>query len=188
MTSDPQFSWLREVMVPAFFTVIGSALGFMAGQLRDGWKARHAKQSFLQAIGMELDALSVQLSGSLGVVKKTFEEVSSGNRTNSTFAMKWRTIVFTSQLGKLRDLGDPLLIEIVHFYSDLGMLDEICDEANDFNARFNRPDVPSGSSGSYRTSLGNTLKALERTLLELMARLKALRAELPPPEATSAGR
>jgi hypothetical protein len=95
MTSDPQFSWLREVMVPAFFTVIGSALGFMAGQLRDGWKAKHAKKSFLQAIGMELDALSVQLTGSIVIVKKTIEEISSGSRTNSTFAMKWRTTVFT---------------------------------------------------------------------------------------------
>jgi hypothetical protein len=33
-----------------------------------------------------------------------------------------RTSVFASQIGKLSDADDPLLIDIVHFYSDLGAL------------------------------------------------------------------
>jgi hypothetical protein len=180
MQADVHFSWLREFVIPVLFILVGAALGFVTSQLRDERKAKRAKESFLRAIGMELDSLHVQFVGSIEMVRRTIGEISSGNRIDSTFAMKWRTTVFTAQIGKLRDLSDPLLIEIVHFYSDLGILDPIIEKANDTNAKFNRPDVPSGASGSYKTSMVVTLKALEKSLLDLDKRDTELRVKLPP--------
>ena len=73
---DPaQFSWSRSVAIPVIFTALGAALGFVASQLRDELKARRDKKAFLRAVGMELDALSIQLTDSLREVKNSAERV-----------------------------------------------------------------------------------------------------------------
>jgi|HubBroStandDraft_1064217.scaffolds.fasta_scaffold40368_3 hypothetical protein len=51
--AESHFSWMREVAVPAIFTVVGAVVGFFASQIRDEWVASHAKCSFLRAIGMK---------------------------------------------------------------------------------------------------------------------------------------
>ncbi len=35
MQTEPYFSWLREFAVPAFFTLFGAALGYIATLIRD---------------------------------------------------------------------------------------------------------------------------------------------------------
>jgi hypothetical protein len=73
LQSETQFSWLREFVVPALFTIIGAVLGFIASQIRDELRARQATKSFIRAIGMELDALSDQLDSSFQEVKGSHE-------------------------------------------------------------------------------------------------------------------
>lgn len=115
-----QFSWSREIGIPAFFVVLGAALGaglsFLVSQrhekekaMREEQKAKQDKESFLRAIGMELDALGKQLDASLEEVTGSKERVEAGGKTGPQIAAALRTIVFTSQLGKLRDVDDPLL-------------------------------------------------------------------------------
>src|SRR6266849_343971 len=144
MQAEPQFSWMREFAIPAFFTLFGAGLGFIASQIRDERKAKRDKQAFVRAIGMELDALRDQLNASLQEVKDSTERVKGGSAAGPRFAATLRTSVFTSQVAMLRDVNDPLLIAVVHFYSDLGTLQHILEMVNDLSAEFSSANVFSG--------------------------------------------
>src|SRR2546427_11477681 len=137
MQAEPPFSWLHGVVIPILFTVFGTVLGFLASQVRDDRKARRAKKSFLRAIGMELDALGIQLDASLGEAAESAERVKNGG-TGARFAGNLRTAVFSGQIGKLRDVDDPMMIEIIHFYSDLGTLEQIYESVKDADAEYIR--------------------------------------------------
>ena len=165
-------------MVPAFFVVIGSALGIIASQLRDDRKARRAKRSFIRAIGMELDALGKQLDASLGEVTGSVERLKTGRAPH--FAYAPRTSVYTSQVGKLRDVDDELMIEIIHFYSDLGTLQRIFEGVNEQSAEFNRTEPNSGNRSVMGGAVWSGLKILEEQIAVFGRRLKVLRAKLPP--------
>jgi len=149
MDAQPHFSWLHELAIPALFTLLGAGIGFFTGELRDDRKAKRDKRAFLQAIGMELDALGKQLDASLHEVRDSTDRVRGNSQTGPQFAAALRTSVFTSQIGKLRDVGDPLLIEIIHFYSDLGTLEKTVETANDVGAEFSRADIFPASRNAF---------------------------------------
>jgi hypothetical protein len=182
MQAVPYFSWLREFAVPAFFTLFGAALGYIATLIRDERKAKRDKQAFLRAVGMELDALSNQLDASLYEVKGSTDRVNGGSPTGPQFAAALRTAVFTSQVAKLRDVDDPLLISVVHYYSDLGTLQHILEMVNDLSAEFTRADAFSGQKESVRPRLLSTLIELQNQISIFGKRLRELRAKLPPAE------
>jgi len=179
MQNVPSFSWLREVVVPVVFILFGSALGFVLSQINDDRKANRAKQSFLRAIRMEMDALSDQLDGSLHAVKVSKKTVAA-NGNGPKFAAAFRTSVFMSQIGRVRDVDDPLVIEIVHFYSDLGVLQPIFDGLNELSAEYNRASAPSGEKDRVRTFVLSSLTELEHQMTGFGNRLKFLRDKLPP--------
>jgi hypothetical protein len=179
MYIQTNFSWFHELAIPAFFTLFGAALGFFAGQLREDRNAKQAKTSFLQAIGMELDALGKQLHDSLGEVQNSANRVKGRSQTGPQFAWALRTSVFASQVGKLRDVSDPLLIEIVHFYSDLGTLEHIFQSANETSAEFTSADIFSGQQEKIRPRLESTLIELQNQISIFGNRLRTLRAKLP---------
>jgi hypothetical protein len=179
MQAEPHFSWLREFVVPVLFTLLGGALGFVTSQLRDELKERRAKKSFLRAIGMELDTLSVQLSNSLETVKESIKKISDGANTGPALAAAWRTSVFTAQVGNLRDLADPLLIEVLHFYSDLASLDQVVEKVNVLGAEFDHANVVSGAKDSLRPRLLSRLRGLGVKVSDLDERIRNLRTKLP---------
>jgi len=179
MQAESHFSWLREFLVPVFFTLIGAVIGFVASQIRDYFQAKRAKQSFVRAIGMELDALGNQLDASLLEVTASRERIESRGSTGPQIAAAFRTIVFTSQLGKLRDVDDALMIEIVHFYSDLATLERIIESLNDTGAEYTRANAASGEKDSVRPRLLSTLRVLQEQFVGFMTRLQTLRAKLP---------
>ena len=180
-----QFSWLREVGIPAFFVVLGAALGFLASYFlekqkasREERQAKQAKASFLRAIGMELDALGDQLDASLYEVKESIERAKSG--TGPQIAATLRTSVFTTQLGKVRDLDDPLIIQVIHFYSDLGTLQEIVEAVNNLATEYNRAEA--GPRLGAQNRLLSGLRVLQEKIAGFGQRLRELRAKLPPAE------
>ena len=150
--------------------------------MRDERKAKRDKESFLRAVGMELDALSDQLDASLYEVKGSTDRVTGGGATGPQFAGALRTAVFSSQVAKLRDVDDPLLISVVHYYSDLGTLQQTFEMANVTSAEFTRADVLSGQKESVRPRLLSTLIELQKQISNFGNRLRALRAKLPPAE------
>lgn len=181
MQAEPHFSWLREIGIPAFFTLLGAALGFFASHVQDERKAIRAKDSFKRAIGMELDALGDQLDASLHEVKATKDRVQARG-VGPRFAASLRTSVFSSQIGKLRDVDDSLMLETIHFYSDLGTLEQIFQGVNEHAAEYNRATVPSGEKDALRPQLVSGLLELEHQISGFGNRLRKLRAKLPPAE------
>jgi hypothetical protein len=179
MQTEPSFSWLR----PAFFTLFGAALGFVASQVRDWWKAKRDKRAFLRAVGMELDALGAQLDGSLPDVKGAKERVEGKGRTGPQFALALRTSVFATQIGKLSDVDDPLLIDIVHFYSDLGTLERIIESVNETSVEYTRAEAFHGEKDNVRPRLVSSLIEFQNQISIFSKRLRQLRAKLPPAEA-----
>jgi|SRR6267378_6929884 len=184
MQAEPHFSWLSGFVIPILFTLFGAGLGFIASQVRDEWVAKRAKKAFLRAIGMELDALGTQLDASLHEIRGSTERVKGGDQTGPQFAAALRTSVFASQLTKLRDVDDPLLITVVHFYSDLGTLEHILEIVNEQSAEFTSADVFSGRKDNARPRLLSTLIELQNQISGFGRQLRALRAKLPPAEQT----
>jgi hypothetical protein len=178
--AEPHFSWLRELVVPAFFTVVGAAVGFVASQIRDEWLAKRSKKSFLIAIRIELDSLNDQFTGSLTGVRDSAQKISGGGGPAPSFATAWRRAVFTTQVGKLRDVADTLLIEIIHFYSDLASVDSLVEKVNEVSGDFNRANVASGERDFLRGRVVAALKVLEEKLSSVGKRLETLRHKLPP--------
>lgn len=155
LPSAQPFSWLSEAFVPAPFTVLGAILGFAVGEIRDEWKAKRALVTFARAIGFELDALSDQLDASFYEVQGSIERLTK-DHTGPQFAVGLRKIVFTTQLEKLRDVNDPLMLKIVHFYSDLGILEYVWRLVNEMSVELNRANAEQRTGARTRLHSGFT--------------------------------
>jgi hypothetical protein len=177
---DPQFSWLRELVSPAIFTTLGAALGLGASLVLDEWKAKRAKKAFMRAVGMELDRLSDQLDGSYHAVIEALQSVANQNH-RPYFASALRTSVFTNQVGKISDVSDPLVVDVIVFYSDLGTLRQCYEGANQSSVRYNPQDVPSAAKDMARNELVSALTVLRDQIHGFAIRLRQLREKLPPP-------
>jgi len=173
MQTETHFSWLREVVVPIIFILFGSALGFFASQVGEDRKAKKAKESFMRAIRMELEALGDQLDASLHEVRASTQRVSGGGN-GPKFAAALRISVFSSQIGKVRDVDDPLIMEIIHFYSDLGTLQQIFESVNELGAEYNRASVPF----SDRAGVISALTVLDEQISGFGIRLRKLKNKL----------
>lgn len=176
---EPRFRWLQELVVPAFFTLFGSGIGFAASQIRDYFEARRAKKAFLRAVAMELDALSVQLVDWDRAMKDATAKLQSGSLYGPQFAIVPRTTVFSSQIGRVRDVADPMMIEIIHFYSDLSLVQHAVKILNDDSAEFSRAEHFHGSKEQVKPRLMSSLKSLQEQIPGFGKRLKALRDKLP---------
>jgi hypothetical protein len=179
MQTAPNFAWQHELLIPAFFTLFGAALGYFTSIIRDERKAKRDKKAFLRAVGMELDALRHQLDVSQNEVNGSRERVMGGGETGPQIAATLRTGVFGTQVAKLRDVDDQLLIDIIHFYSDLGTVQRIVEMVNDLGAEFNRGEAFSGQKEKVRPQLLSALIALQEEISKDGNRLIALRAKLP---------
>jgi hypothetical protein len=177
MQTQPQFSWLREVVVPVIFVLLGSVLGFIASQFGDDWKANQAKKSFLIAIGMELVALGEQLDAWMLTVTLSKETLARRGDAPK-FAAALQTTVFTSQIGKIRDMDDVSVIDVIRFYSELGTLQQMLEGVNQLGDEYNRANVPSGDKERLRFRLDSGLDALKKQILSFGDRLMKLQDKL----------
>ena len=139
-SSGPEyFSWVRELIVPAFFTLLGAIVTYVATAVRDDREARRIRSAFLRAVNMELAALSGQLDSSLREVSESLARVKSQG-TGPQFAASLRTAVFSGQISKVRDVDDKLMIEVIHFYSDLETIQQIFESTNELAKVYNATD------------------------------------------------
>ncbi len=116
--------WVNSIVLPTIFLFWGATIGFAATWVRDRLDARNAKKAFMKAIRRELAALDQQLSTAIAEVEEASRKLDE-SRHLSQFGISFRTAVYSTQLGKLKNLDDPILLEIVAVYSDISSLDEI---------------------------------------------------------------
>jgi hypothetical protein len=102
-----------------------------------------------------------------------------GGGEGPRYATSLRTSVFTTQIGKLRDVADPLLIEVIHFYSDLGTLEEVFQGVNDVSQEFREPETGYGQKKVIQGRLISALTVLQERISTFGNRLRDLRAKLP---------
>ena len=125
MQCSEQISWLIEhIAVPAVFLCLGTVLGFVAGQIKDYYDSQRVKKSFLKAIRIELVTLRMHLEGTLKDVTEVIDDFSQkGLRKALHLSPRFQTGVYTSQLGRLRDVSDSVILEIIRFYDQLSNLE-----------------------------------------------------------------
>lgn len=111
--------------MPTFFLLVGAAGGFASGRLKDRLDARIVKQAFLRAIRVELTTLRKHLEGTLKDATEVQDLLQKGVRKALHLATSFQIGVYTSQLGKLRDISDPLVLEVIRFYDQLSNLERV---------------------------------------------------------------
>jgi hypothetical protein len=174
------FPWLRDVFSPAIFTTLGAALGLGASLILDEWKAKRAKRAFIRGVGMEPDALSDQLDVSYHAVIDALEKVKKQDGC-PYFAAALRTSLFTNQVGKISDVADPLVVDVIVFYSDLDTLRQCFEGVNKSSDNYNPAQVPSGEKDLARNRLMSALTVLRDQIYAFADRLRKLRERLPGP-------
>jgi hypothetical protein len=181
MQSTPQeVSWLREFVFPASFTIlgaiIGAALGFSAGQLRDSLKAKKSKKAFITAVSTELEVLEKQLTTMVTSTKESSHELRNG-AAGPVFVSRLQSGGYATQIGRLRDVDDLLILKVIHFYSDLSLLEPIIEGVNEMSSNYNRASGAAERNDTRLQLLASiqfTKEHCESTILEL----QKLRAEL----------
>jgi hypothetical protein len=174
----PDFSWLKELALPVFFTLFGAAIGFALSQVQDSVKARKAKQAFMRAISVELDVIEKQLGVLLKDVNLGGTTVGGRGRA-PRFDARLRTAVYAIQVAKLRDVDDALTIDVIHFYSDLSALEPLFDAANNAGDTYNRADSFSGAKDAALPHARVAIVELGVQIQRLKGELKKLRPRLP---------
>lgn len=135
---QPQFYnpvpwWVTAIVLPSVFLVLGALIGFMGTWVRDKVDARRARNAFLRAIRRELESLERQLDGAVAELEDSKQKMEASWHVPQ-FVLTLRTTVYSSQLGKLRDVADPLLLEIVEVYSEISSLAGFVDLLNRHSA------------------------------------------------------
>lgn len=167
-------------MLPASFTIvgaiIGAALGFSAGQLRDSLKAKKSKKAFITVVGTELEVIEKQLTTMVTSTVESSRELRKDG-AGPIFVSRLQTGGYTTQIGKLRDVDDLLILNVIHFYSDLSLLEPIIEGVNEMSNNYNRANSAANRNDSRRQLLAGiqfTKEHCESSILEL----RKLRSEL----------
>lgn len=120
--------WFDHVATPAFLLFVGAALGFGVGRINDWRNARKVKKAFLRAIRVELSTLRQHLAGTLKDATEARDDLlQKGIRKALYLSTSFQTGVYNCQLGKLRDVFDPLVLEVIRFYDQLSNLERVKD-------------------------------------------------------------
>jgi hypothetical protein len=127
---------------------------------------------------MELDALTEQLNASLAEVEASLLRLQQFGAGPYLVGVV-RNVVFTSQLGKLRDVDDPTIMKVIKLYSDLGTLDKILGAANEFGRLYDQTtsDVQKPVA---RSRVRSTLLVFKEESEKRLKRIRDVRSVLPP--------
>lgn len=157
-------------------------LGFGAGRINDWWNARRIKKAFLRAIRVELSTLRQHLAGTLKDATEAREDLrEKGMRKALYLATSFQTGVYTCQLGKLRDVFDPLVLEVIRLYDQLSNLERVKNHitrrsfdlaALTGSTMDNEKESPLAQD--YMSSLDEVIKRINTLLLESDGLIKKL--------------
>src|SRR5262245_13137321 len=102
--------------VPIIYTTFGAVLAFAFTRFQAWLDQQAARKSFLKAIRAELVMVNQHLQGTLKDASQNKEKFDSGNHTLLHLVTAFQTGIYDTQIGKLKNIADPLIIEIVQFY------------------------------------------------------------------------
>ena len=166
--------WIERILLPGLFLILGAFIGFAGTWVRDAIEASRAKKTFLKAIRRELMGLQSQIAGSIEEVTTALEKLFSSHHV-PVFAMSFGTIVFSSQLTKVRDVHDPLVLEIIELYSVLPSLEHIGALLNQVSTEARALKAPPAPGGPDSVSDEGFLVALSRVASACQVLLERLK-------------
>ncbi len=120
-TSSSQVPW----WLPIVYTTFGALLAFFFTRFQAWLEKRAASKSFIKAVRAELVAINQHLQGTLKDTTQSKEEFDRGDRHLLHLATAFQRVIYDSQIGKLKTVADPLVIEIVQFYDKLANLERV---------------------------------------------------------------
>jgi hypothetical protein len=184
MTTPPAASPAQvPLWLPILYTAFGAFLGFVLTRLKDWLDERKMQRRFFAAVRVELAQVNEHFEGTLRDATEYKEKLDKGERRALHLAAKFQRGVYDSQIGKLKDVSDPLVIEIVQFYDKLSNLELVKEhftsvsfeltgltEAEEDNPR-EGPLV-----NQYRSALNETIKRINElrpVLLRLIAEIQS---------------
>jgi hypothetical protein len=180
--------WISTLVLPIAFTFVGAAIGLASTLFRDKILASRKKRGFLIAVHSELNSLDRQLCNALEDLKLLDDDIFP--QSAATFS----TGVYSTQIGKLDDVNQPLILEVIRVYSLLGELKELSDRVNVHSDRCNdcRDQLDSatdetlstvqqllGKKGAAIDRLRREVQIYEHSLTYVRSEVQALAAKLP---------
>ncbi|OLE83125.1 MAG: hypothetical protein AUG07_08890 [Acidobacteria bacterium 13_1_20CM_2_60_10] len=177
-SQQPITWWEERVLIPAVFVLLGAGVGFTSTQVNSWLERRRTKLIFLRAVRLELLGLEQQLQASLDEVERSKERLQKGVAAPPHLVGTLRNTVFTSQLGKVSDLADERIVEIVKLYSDLPVLLQIIEGLNRKSSELDKDDGSAQQAQRVRIVLSVVI-ALSAQLTVFITRIGELVAKLP---------
>lgn len=173
--------WFDHLAVPILFTLFGAFLGFALGRLNNWLDNRRAKKAFLAAIRAEALLLREHLAGTLRDATENRAKLDSGQKVALHLATAFLTTVYSSQLGKISDLDDPVLIEIVRLYGDLSNLERVKSHLMETSSMLTTlgDDVDPGRLGALGSHYRSTLDEVINRVEKLLSKVDELLPKLP---------
>jgi hypothetical protein len=161
--------WLEHIAGPMLFTLFGAILGFSLGRVKDWLDDRKARKVFLNAIRVELSVIQGHLEGTLKDATEVRDKLGTQEQVALHLVTVFQIGIYSSQVGKLKNVLDPLVIEIIQFYDRLSNLERIKSRLTEVS--FELTTVPKGNgdekaaiAAHYRTTLDELIKRINQLL------------------------
>ena len=170
-------AWADKFLLPAFFIFLGALISLFVSEWKDSYRAKKSKEAFLRAVGMELDALTEQLIATRTEITASLVRLQSFGH-GPHLVGNVRNTVFTSQLGKLRDVDDPLVMDVIKLYSDLGSMEKMYLAVNE-GSKMYAESTSDVQKPVARSRVHSTLLVMNEQIDNFLARIKTTRSTLP---------
>lgn len=172
-------AWLNRFVIPISFTLFGALLGLVLGRLKDSLDDRKAKRIFLRAIRVELSAIREHLHGTMTDANVARTDLTRGRLVALHLSTVFQTGIYSSQVGKIRDVFDPLIINVIQFYDRLANLERVKSRLTlvSFDLATNAAGDPQATAVHYRDTLNEVIKRIEKLLPDADALIGKLPAK-----------
>jgi hypothetical protein len=111
--------------LPVLYTSFGACLGFVLARLQGRLEKRETRKSFLSGVRAELTTMDEHLKGTLKNATEYKERFDKGDRSLLYLPTDFQRGIFDSQIGKLKSVADPLVIEVIQFYDKVSNLEKV---------------------------------------------------------------
>jgi len=171
--------WIEHILSPGLFILLGASLGFALGRLKDSLDDRSTRKMFLKAVRVELSTMRTHLEGTLKDATETQGKLDKGAHEALQLATVFQTGVFSSQIGKLKRVFDPLVIDVIHFYDKVANLERIKSRLTTVAFELGSGAVGGERAGAVALQYRGTLVELIRRINLLLPEVSALIDRLP---------
>jgi hypothetical protein len=170
ITTAPSW-WLDHIAVPVAFTLLGAVLGFVAARLNVWWDSKAQTKNFLKGISSELQSLKSDLQNIKALADETCAEYADPQKRKDVvhFVNILGMTFFKTQVGKLPEISDKRIFEIIRLYNDMSGVQSFCDRLNSmsFELVHEGADFDSPKAQNYFGGMQHLSKTIQEVSMGL---------------------